>query len=400
MNPFERQYAKMLQQVVDEGTACHHKKGFHSFMLPQGNIQLDLSTQPFPVLSGREMDITKPLAEIIGSLRGINNNQWYKENGCGFWKRFGVTKDVVTTVNKTDEELTNEYCSSGGLYSPVHPIYRERFALLSERSYLEGRKLIDRADISFFKEVAVIEKGNMGPTHAYLWRNWRRQDGSVFDQLRHVFDQLTVCSDGQQFTLIGISPIEMETFHQTYQDLLLLEKGTRFPCHIFHTYHTSIIPFDARRQLFYQLPEKAVLQEKYHRYPEDKMTEILDKHHIPIYYLDLMWGQQNWDLMLGLPINVAGYGAMLTMMAKLHNMVPRFLRGTANTVHVYKNHLSGASELIQRYHEKRIPKCKPKLVLQHRDEVTFIDQFNVDDFTLMDYQSLPAIKIQYHYNQR
>lgn len=400
MNPFERQYAALLNQVIDKGESHQGKRGFGSFMIPYGEIRLNLSTQPFPILSGRAIDITKPLVEIIGNLRGINNAQWYKERGCGFWSRFGVSKTVTATVNKSDEELKNEYCSCAGQYLPTHPIYRERFKALSERSYLEGKKLIDQADVRFFKDVTVIEKGDMGPTHAYLWRNWKKQNGDNFDQLRHVFDTLASHPDRQQLTITGILPIGMEEFHEQYSHLLSLEKSTRFPCHLFHTYNTAQIPFDARCEQFFARPDKAPLREKYQRYPKERMTEILDKHRIPTYYLDLTWGQQNWDLMLGLPMNTASYAAMLIMMASLHNMTPRYLRGVASSMHIYKNHLSGASELLERYRENRLPKCKPKLTLHLRDEITFIDELTVEDFTLTDYKALPAVKPQYAYNQR
>lgn len=401
MNAFERQYFKLVKMTVDRGDSDNRVKHHSSFSLPNGRISLNLITDCFPVLTGRKFDFSKSLVETIGSLRGINNADWYKERGCGFWKKFGISKTLYRQEYKTDAELVNEYCSYRGKYKPTDPLYMERYALLESRSHQDGRKLIDQSDITFWKNVMEQEKGSMGPTHAYLWRNWKKFNGENHDQLRSIFDQLKAGTENQQLTITGVLPTGMEEFHERYAASLSLKKNVRFPCHLSHTYCTVAIPFFERVALFLQKhPDQIPYANIHMQVPNSDAQDTLDNHQIPKYYLDLTWVQKNWDLMLGLPMNTASYAAILIMMAKLQNMVPRYLTGTASSMHIYKNHLNGASELIHRYEKKTAPKCKPQLIVNLRDDVTFIDQFETTDFELKDYKSLPVIKFNYIYDKR
>lgn len=400
MNAFEKQYYKLLNETVNKGESDERKKHYSSFSLPNGHIKVNLEKEGFPILIGRKFDVKKSLVEIIGTVRGINNAEWYKERGCGFWKKFGVSQTIVQSINKTDDELVNEFCSYKGIHRPNEPQYMERYKLLRDRSHLEGRKLIDKSDITFWKEIVEIEKGSMGPTHAYLWRNWRKQNGDNFDQLRYVFDQLKNETENQQLTITGVLPTGMEEFHEKYGHVLSLKHNVRFPCHLSHTYCTVIIPYEKRVDLLLKrYPEKTMNEDKYRRFPEIGES-VMSKCKIPTHYLDLSWIQKNWDLMLGLPMNIASYAALLLMMARLQNMIPRYLTGFASSMHVYKNHLGGAAELIQRYERKMVPKCKPQLAINLRTNVKFIDEFEPSDFKLLDYNPLSPINFNPIYDKR
>jgi len=57
-----------------------------------------------------------------------------------------------------------------------------------------------------------------------------------------------------------------------------------------------------------------------------------------------MWNQRSVDTFLGLPFNIASYGLLLEIIAKLVNMVPDELIGTLGDVHLYKNHIEQAKE--------------------------------------------------------
>jgi thymidylate synthase len=61
-----------------------------------------------------------------------------------------------------------------------------------------------------------------------------------------------------------------------------------------------------------------------------------------------MWNQRSVDTFLGLPFNIASYGLLLEIIAKIVNMVPDELIGNLGDVHLYSNHIDQAKEQIGR----------------------------------------------------
>jgi hypothetical protein len=61
-----------------------------------------------------------------------------------------------------------------------------------------------------------------------------------------------------------------------------------------------------------------------------------------------MWNQRSVDTFLGLPFNIASYGLLLEIIAKMVNMVPDELVGNLGDVHLYTNHVEQAKEQIGR----------------------------------------------------
>jgi len=128
----------------------------------------------------------------------------------------------------------------------------------------------------------------------------------------------------------------------------------------------------------------------------------LDDINIPKRAISLMWNQRSVDTFLGLPFNIASYGLLLEIIAKEVNMVPDELIGNLGDVHLYSNHIEQAKEQCSRegfelptititennwyMHEK---------VKEHLGEKTFtekIESYNLDCFTLNNYQSHQSIK--------
>ena len=127
-----------------------------------------------------------------------------------------------------------------------------------------------------------------------------------------------------------------------------------------------------------------------------------DNYNVPRRAISLMWNQRSIDTFLGLPFNIASYGLLLEIIAKEVNMVPDELIGNLGDVHLYSNHIEQAKEQCSRegfelptititennwyMHEK---------VKEHLGEKTFtekIESYNLDCFTLNNYQSHQSIK--------
>jgi thymidylate synthase len=69
---------------------------------------------------------------------------------------------------------------------------------------------------------------------------------------------------------------------------------------------------------------------------------------VPKRAISLMWNQRSCDTFLGIPFNIASYGLLLEIIAKMVNMVPDELIGNLGDTHLYLNHIEQAKEQIDR----------------------------------------------------
>jgi thymidylate synthase len=120
-------------------------------------------------------------------------------------------------------------------------------------------------------------------------------------------------------------------------------------------------------------------------------------------YLSLAWNQRSVDVGLGLPFNIASYALLLEIIAKEVGMIPYEVIGNLGDCHIYKNHIDGIKEQLNRepydlpsieiteynwyQHEK---------VKEHLGPKSFNDKilsYRPDCFKLINYQSHPTIKL-------
>jgi len=121
------------------------------------------------------------------------------------------------------------------------------------------------------------------------------------------------------------------------------------PCHYGFQVYTRELSLEERRALVlkdtqYTLPPST-------NWTEDEIKEgkrQLEEANIPTRAISLMWNQRSVDTFLGLPFNIASYGLLLEIIAKVVNMVPDELIGNLGDVHLYSNHVEQAKEQIRR----------------------------------------------------
>ena len=110
-------------------------------------------------------------------------------------------------------------------------------------------------------------------------------------------------------------------------------------------------------------------------------------------YLSLMWNQRSADCAVGIPFNIASYGLLLHIIARITGKIPLELIGSLGDCHIYLNHLDGAIEQLNRE-----PKKLPELILPEKADYSDINGFlksvKTSDFKLKDYEHAPAIKFE------
>ena len=217
--------------------------------------------------------------------------------------------------------------------------------------------------------------GELGPIYGRQWRKWKtftstnpnatrtRTDSVEYvDQIQNLINDLKTNPDSRRLMVSAWNVGE-------------LNQMVLPPCHYGFQVYTRDLGLDERIELYNsdKLPMNQSL---------DYLHEQLDSMGVPRKGISLMWNQRSVDTFLGLPFNIASYATLLIMLGKEVNMMPDYLIGSLGDVHLYKNHIEQAKELIT-----RTPYKLPKL------EITNCDIQNGEfDWELINYQSQPSIK--------
>ncbi len=298
-------------------------------------------------------------------LRGDTNIKFLVENGCHIW--------------------------DGDAYKNYHLLMIGN----------EPEKILSLTD--FIDKIKNDEKfanhwGDLGPIYGSQWRDWGSevefgQGESVLyggvDQIANLINDLKTNPDSRRLMVTAWNPAQ-------------LDKMTLPPCHYGFQVYTRELTTKDRLKIWIDrctdAEYKQGLEEAFNDWNNPKWAHgvfetDMDDAKIPTRAISLMWNQRSVDTFLGLPFNVASYGLLLEIIAKMTNMVPDELIGNLGDVHLYHNHMSQAREQITRE-----PYALPKLKIDDQywvnnyDLDTNILSILIEDFQIKDYQSHPTIK--------
>ncbi|MEX0598463.1 MAG: thymidylate synthase, partial [Candidatus Paceibacterota bacterium] len=97
--------------------------------------------------------------------------------------------------------------------------------------------------------------------------------------------------------------------------------------------------------------------------------------------------QRSVDLCVGSPINIASYCFLTHLIAHHCDLIADDFVYYMGNVHIYEDHINGANEQIFRE-----PYAFPKLLIKNKYEN--INDYNLEDFEILDYKSHPLIKFK------
>lgn len=101
--------------------------------------------------------------------------------------------------------------------------------------------------------------------------------------------------------------------------------------------------------------------------------------------LSCMLYQRSCDMFLGVPFNIASYALLTMMIAHVCGFELGEFVHTLGDTHIYLNHFDQVKEQLSRE-----PRALPKMLIKRK--VDSIDDFQFEDFELVDYDPWPAIK--------
>ena len=178
--------------------------------------------------------------------------------------------------------------------------------------------------------------GNLGPIYGYQWRSWPTPDGRRVDQIAKVIEQIRNNPDSRRLIVSAWNVADVD-------DMALP------PCHTLFQFYVSPPGADGKRRLSCQLYQRSA------------------------------------DIFLGVPFNIASYALLTQMVAQLTELEPGEFVHTLGDAHLYLNHLEQA-----RLQLGRTPHPLPTMRITPGR--TSIDEFDLDDFELVDYVAEPSIR--------
>lgn len=220
------------------------------------------------------------------------------------------------------------------------------------------------------------ENGDLGPVYGAQWRKWKRYTGTTLDysqdppsceadvteidQIAQVIDQLRNNPNDRRIIVSAWNVGEIEDMNLP-------------PCHAFFQFWS--------REL--SRTERMIIEGSGHF---DITHEILDMRGVPKRALRCHLYQRSCDVGLGVPFNIVQYSILTHMIAQVTGHVAEEFVWTGGDTHIYNNHIEQLQGQLERE-----PYASPTLKLN--PEIAEIDDFTVDDFEIVGYNSHPTIKM-------
>ena len=199
--------------------------------------------------------------------------------------------------------------------------------------YLQGRNDLKslRDDGCTWWDEWELEDGTIGKGYGYQLRHWTCTDGTEFDQLNWIINEIKTNPDSRRLLWTNWNAGEV--------DEMALP-----PCH-------GVV------SQFYVQPDGV---------------------------LDLAMYQRSGDMFLGVPTNISMYSLICHIVAAVTGLKPGTLTLTLGDAHIYNNHITQVEEFLG-----RSPRTPPTLTVDALDSV---DAYRPENIHLEGYNPLPSIK--------
>ena len=202
-----------------------------------------------------------------------------------------------------------------------------------EHLHPDGRPYTKEEFVEKIKTDKSFDKrfGNLGKIYGYQWRNW---NGEI-DQISELIEQLKNNPDSRRLLISAWAVHDLPN--------MVLP-----PCHYSFQVYTRELSFEERIVWMKDnSPTREVILPQ-SLGPEFSLDEFFEPYGVPTRAISLMWNQRSCDVPLGIPMNIASYALLLTMIADEVNMVPDELIGNLGDCHIYLNQMDGVKEQIGR----------------------------------------------------
>jgi thymidylate synthase len=367
-NGLDEQYIDLLKDILENGIKKDTRNGKVLSVFGR-SIRYKFKDGKFPLLTTKKMAFKTMVTELLWFLRGDTNIKFLVDNNCHIW----------------DGDAYRSYCDN-------YPDAEKTFQY--EGSDIEVRKMTQEEFINEIKTDDEFAKkwGELGRIYGRQWRKWPsikrigiENGGTIHkaypdygdvDQIQNLINDLKTNPDSRRLMVNAWNVGEL--------DEMVLP-----PCHYgFQVYTRELsneeVAFEANKRGF-NLKGMTVMGKLLIDPKEVK------EYNLPTRAISLMWNQRSCDVPLGIPMNIASYALLLTIIATEVNMVPDELIGNLGDCHIYLNQIDGVNEQLTRESFEL-----PKLVISNQvnfgkgiDEI--LNSCLITDFVVENYKSHPKI---------
>jgi thymidylate synthase len=388
MNNIDKQYQKLLQDIIDNGVKKEDRTGTGTISVFGRQIRHKMS-DGFPLLTTKKMAWKTIVTELLWFLRGDTNIKYLVDNGCHIWDGDAYKNYLKHTITGVENGLDrikgyldNCLVEFEGSYEHfTNPSFSYGLRPYTQEEFINKIK----TDDEFAKKW-----GELGPIYGKQWRKWEYNTGSSWtgmthkpssrtniDQIQNLINELKTNPDSRRLMVNAWNVGEL--------DQMVLP-----PCHYGFQVYT--------RELSHKERQKWVIDNvdwvRNSEDPEHEANKYLYRGEPKVYgdsvpkrAISLMWNQRSVDTGLGWGFNISSYSLLLIMLAKQVNMVPDEIICNLGDVHLYSNHIEPIKEQLGRE-----PFPLPNVILSDRI-VNDISEYTLDDIKLENYQFHPTIKL-------
>ena len=321
MNNLDKTYTALLQDILDNGVEKKDRTGTGTLSVFGRQIRHKMS-EGFPLLTTKKMHWKSIVTELIWFLKGDTNIKYLVDNDCHIWD------------GDAYKNYENKYYKGEAFgYKKLNNLEYSPDLKLSQEEFINKIK----TDDEFAKKW-----GELGPIYGKQWRRWEGYHKSFDNETRYIKNVNGIDQIANSINLLKTDPDSRRNKVSAWH-VGELEEMTLPPCHTDFQFYTRELSEDERNEI----RDMQYFKNNLHQALKGSDTKI-DWENIPTRAISLMWNQRSVDTFLGLPFNIASYGLLLEIIAKMVNMVPDELIGNLGDVHLYSNHIEQAKEQIGR----------------------------------------------------
>jgi len=359
MKNFEEQYLDLLSYVLENGVKKEDRTGTGTLSIFGYQLRHDMSDGKFPLLTTKEMHFKGIVTELLWFLRGDTNIKYLLDNNCNIWNGdcYMNFKKICSLYSEIDYDIHIDDPNTNSV------------RLLNQQEFVQKLK----TDESFLKTW-----GNLGKIYGYQWRNWGVDN---IDQIHNVLEEIKNNPDSRRLMVTAWNPTD-------------IPNQVLPPCHFQFQFNTTPLTHQQRVDYFFKVkqPNKYVFDD-FENSTLEQQVNHLNLINIPLRKLNLMYNMRSNDLPLGKPYNIASYALLLSIFAKLTNMIAGEVIANIGDAHIYLNQIEPIKEQL-----KRKPFSFPEIDFSERVDFsggidTFLDTCRPQDIKLINYQSHPKIYI-------
>lgn len=335
LNIFDKTYVEALLEIENYGEIKHDRTGVGTRSLFGMQMRYDLN-QGFPILTTKKVPFKLIASELLWFLKGDTSIRYLLQNNNHIWDEWGLKNlidnenfEMYTILDIDDAKTFKQlYLKHGLNYRFKDEWFKEKYDIVME-DYTH--KMISEdynEDLHMSGQTYSEMFGNLGPVYGKQWRNF-----NGVDQIAEAINLIKNDPDSRRIVVNSWNPSEINQMALP-------------PCHMMFQFYVS------NNKLSCQLYQRSA------------------------------------DMFLGVPFNISSYSLLTHIIAKECDLGVGDFIHTLGDAHIYLNHMDQVSEQLNRYFDGK-SFAPPEL----KDfEKKPLNEYEVSDFVLDDYQSMPPIK--------